>query len=206
LKEGKHPKMKNKGIKMMFVSYPDDHPADCFTMWDPQTERTHFARDVIFLQKMYFAPCIGAGEGRVRHLSNLYEHLNDENFDDEEQGEAEDDGTDEPSVVDEIDDDEVEINSETSGDDYKDGEGKINNTNNNTSVVTKSGRTSVLVSRVGFDTLGNLQCPMVTLTSAEMEDYRMVERFPEAFGYGEICNGWCRTWEVDSSIPRSYMS
>jgi hypothetical protein len=37
LKEGKHPKMKNKGIKMMFVGYPDDHPADCFIMWDPQT-------------------------------------------------------------------------------------------------------------------------------------------------------------------------
>ena len=79
LKEGKHPKMKNKGIKMMFVGYPDNHPADCFTMWDPQTERTHFTRDVIFLRKLYFAPAIGAGEGRVRHLTNIYEHLNDEN-------------------------------------------------------------------------------------------------------------------------------
>ena len=95
--------MKNKGVKMMFVGYPDDHPADCFTMWDPQTERTHFTRDVIFLRKLYFAPAIGAGEGRVRHLTNMYEHLNDDENSDEEAEQEEDD---EPSLVDEIDDDD----------------------------------------------------------------------------------------------------
>ncbi|MGL5935252.1 MAG: reverse transcriptase domain-containing protein, partial [Cetobacterium sp.] len=186
MKEGKHPKMKNKGVKMMFVGYPDDHPADCFTMWDPQTERTHFTRDVIFLRKLYFAPAIGAGEGRVRHLTNIYEHLNDENSD--EEAEQEDD--DEPSLVDEIDDvdDDYGINhdnSDESSANHETREGNNNLINNDPVVVTKSGRISVPVNRVGFDTLGNLQYPMIT--NAEADYYRMVERFPGAFGHDEIC-------------------
>jgi hypothetical protein len=81
------------------------------------------------------------------------------------------------------DNDEVVINSDELSTDHEGGEGTNNLiNNNNTSVVTKSGQTSVPVNRVGFDTLGNLQYPMITLTSAETEYYKMVERFPEAFG------------------------
>lgn len=129
----------------------------------------------------------------MRKLSNLYEHLNDENSNDEEAGQEEDDKDEELSLVDEVDgndddDDEVVINSDESSTDHEAGEGTNNlMNNNNTSVVTKSEQISVPVNRVGFNTLGNLPYPMITLTSAETEYYRMVKRFPEAFGYGEIC-------------------
>jgi hypothetical protein len=56
IKEKKHPKVKNKGVTMMFVGYPDNHSADTFNMWDPVTQRTHKTHDVIFLQRMYYAP------------------------------------------------------------------------------------------------------------------------------------------------------
>jgi hypothetical protein len=118
----------------------------------------------------------------------LYEHLNDKNSNDEE---AEHEEDDEPSLVDEVDeyedDDEIVINSDKPSAHCEAGEGTNNLIDNNTSVVTKSGRISVPVNRVGFDTLGNLQYPMIALTNAETEYYRMVKRFPEAFGYGEVC-------------------
>ena len=55
-----HTKIRNKsvrkGIPCVFVGYLNDHPGDCYQMWDPVTKRVHKTRDVVFLHKMFFAP------------------------------------------------------------------------------------------------------------------------------------------------------
>jgi hypothetical protein len=38
----------------MFVGYSLDHTADCYEMWNPATSRVHQARDVIWLNRMYY--------------------------------------------------------------------------------------------------------------------------------------------------------
>ena len=38
----------------MFVGYATDHAGDCYRMWDPNTNRVHAARDVVWLKPMCF--------------------------------------------------------------------------------------------------------------------------------------------------------
>jgi hypothetical protein len=63
LKETKQHKVKNKGKTLMFVGYPDNHIANSFWMWDPDTKRPHKTSDIIFLRRMFYALGIRAGEG-----------------------------------------------------------------------------------------------------------------------------------------------
>jgi hypothetical protein len=49
-----HPKEADRGVTCFFAGYPDDHPGDCFRMWDPTTGRVHTTRDIIWLHWMYF--------------------------------------------------------------------------------------------------------------------------------------------------------
>ena len=49
-------KQVRKGVPCVFVGYLDDHPGDCYQMWDPVTKRVHKTRDVVFLHRMFFAP------------------------------------------------------------------------------------------------------------------------------------------------------
>jgi hypothetical protein len=48
------PKIGDRGIQCMFVGYYLDHTADCHKMWNPATSRVHQARDVIWLNRMYY--------------------------------------------------------------------------------------------------------------------------------------------------------
>jgi hypothetical protein len=134
LKEKKHPKVKNKGVTMMFVGYPDNHSADTFNMWDPTTQRTHKTRDVIFLNRMYYAPSpdIRAGEGPT---GNSFEALSSN--EDDEDNEAEDNADDANSVM---------SNDSGSIPDPGAGEGNI---------TTRSGRIVRNVERLTYDVRGN---------------------------------------------------
>ena len=49
-----HPKEADRGVTCFFAGYPDDHPGDCYRMWDPKTGRIHTTRDIIWLHCMYF--------------------------------------------------------------------------------------------------------------------------------------------------------
>ena len=50
-----HPKEEDCGVvTCFFAGYPDDHPADCYRMWDPKMGRVHQTRDVVWLHRMYF--------------------------------------------------------------------------------------------------------------------------------------------------------
>ena len=72
---------------MMFVGYPDDHPADTFNMWDPTTKRTHKSRDVIFLNRLFFESSdIQAGKGNNTNpfLPLSLDESDDEVADDED--------------------------------------------------------------------------------------------------------------------------
>jgi hypothetical protein len=39
----------------MFVGYSPDHNGDTLRMWDPDTKRVHLSRDIVWLNKMFFA-------------------------------------------------------------------------------------------------------------------------------------------------------
>lgn len=54
LKQKIHPKEQDKGVTCMFVGYAEDHPGDCFEMWDPITSRVHKSRDVTWLRHMFY--------------------------------------------------------------------------------------------------------------------------------------------------------
>lgn len=56
LKTSTTPKMLNKGVTAMFVGYPDNHPSDCFLMYNPVTKSEHTSRDVIWLRRMFYNP------------------------------------------------------------------------------------------------------------------------------------------------------
>jgi hypothetical protein len=49
LKEKMDPKEKNKGVMCMFVGYAEEHPGDCYEMWDPTANRVHKTRDIMWL-------------------------------------------------------------------------------------------------------------------------------------------------------------
>jgi hypothetical protein len=44
------PKIANRGIQCMFVSYAKEHTGDTYEMWNPSTGRIHVIRDVIWLK------------------------------------------------------------------------------------------------------------------------------------------------------------
>ena len=47
-------KLKDKGILMMFVGYPDNHAGDAYRMYNEKTKRIIVTRDVVWMEKMYF--------------------------------------------------------------------------------------------------------------------------------------------------------
>jgi hypothetical protein len=201
VKESKHPKVKNKGVKMMFVGYPDDHPGDCFTMWDPVTERTHCTRDVIFLGKMFFDPPVGAGEGRIRNLnknktSNRFDVL--ESSSDDSSDEDDEEEEDVPQLMKRNQAVYPDDSSDDESDDEDDeaGEGK----------TTRFGRRVMPVERVGFDRMGELRFPFMSLSKAESEYYQTAEKFPEAFGRDVCLVGAGPVLAADSSTPWSSTS
>ena len=55
LKTKTTPKMLNKGVTCMFIGYAEDHPHDCFLMWNAKTNGVHTSRDIVWLRRMYFS-------------------------------------------------------------------------------------------------------------------------------------------------------
>ena len=47
-------KLEDRGVQCMFVGYAKDHAGDVYRMWDPDTNRIHETRDIIWLRRMYF--------------------------------------------------------------------------------------------------------------------------------------------------------
>ena len=47
-------KLENRGTTCMLVGYSTMHAQDVYRMWDPNTERIHISRDIIWLKRMYF--------------------------------------------------------------------------------------------------------------------------------------------------------
>lgn len=54
-KTGMMSKLDDRGVPCMFVGYALNHAGDCYRMWDPATRRVHETRDVIWLNRMYYA-------------------------------------------------------------------------------------------------------------------------------------------------------
>ena len=48
------PKSYDKGVLCVFVGYADEHPSDCYRMWNPETNGIHVTRDVTWLKRMYY--------------------------------------------------------------------------------------------------------------------------------------------------------
>ena len=48
------PKLADRGVPCMFVGYALNHPGDCYRMWNPETNRVHETRDVIWMKRMFF--------------------------------------------------------------------------------------------------------------------------------------------------------
>jgi hypothetical protein len=49
------PKIYDRGKVCMFVGYSPNHNGDTLRMWDPDTKRVHLSRDIVWLNKMFFA-------------------------------------------------------------------------------------------------------------------------------------------------------
>ena len=59
------PKLADKGVQCMFVGYAHKHGGDVYRMWNPNTNRVHISRDVIWLKRMYFKPMQDSDEDDV---------------------------------------------------------------------------------------------------------------------------------------------
>lgn len=44
----------NKGVQCMFVGYAKYHAGDVYIMYDPESNRGHITRDVIWLHRMFY--------------------------------------------------------------------------------------------------------------------------------------------------------
>ena len=49
VKIGKNGKIGDHGITMIFVGYSENHPYDCYRMYNPETSYVHNTRDIIWL-------------------------------------------------------------------------------------------------------------------------------------------------------------
>ena len=49
------PKVSARGQTCMFVCYAKDHAKDCYVMFNPQTLKTIYSRDVLWLNRIYFS-------------------------------------------------------------------------------------------------------------------------------------------------------
>jgi hypothetical protein len=56
IKSDKTPKLADRGVQCVFVGYALGHSGDTYRMWNPDTDRVHQTRDVIWLQQMYYKP------------------------------------------------------------------------------------------------------------------------------------------------------
>jgi hypothetical protein len=56
------PKLADRGVQCMFVSYAKDHEGDCYQMWDPKTKRVHVTRDIIWLRRMFYTKAVPEAE------------------------------------------------------------------------------------------------------------------------------------------------
>ncbi|MGL4350010.1 MAG: hypothetical protein ACRCT2_05465, partial [Plesiomonas shigelloides] len=178
LKARKHPKVVDKGQTMMFVGYPDDHPADTFNMWDPATKRTHKSRDVIFLKRLFFESSdIQAGKG---NNANPFSPLSLDESDDEV---AEDDDAESVESV------ETVVTSVSAG--------SVESIQGQAAQVyvaaptgvTRAGRRVQPITRLTYAKKGQqmeVQQPSIGLTNAELAYYAVAQQFAESFGQ-EVC-------------------
>ena len=42
----------------MLVGYAFDHAGDVYGMWNPDTNRVLISRDIIWLKRIFFEPCV----------------------------------------------------------------------------------------------------------------------------------------------------
>ena len=81
------PKMYDRGITCMVVSYAKQHAGDTYRMWDTNTKQVHVTRYVIWLNKIsfkekptiYFNPATN-----IEKIDENEEHNNQEKVDEEE--------------------------------------------------------------------------------------------------------------------------
>ncbi len=83
-------KLKDKGILMMFVGYPDNHAGDAYRMYNEKTKRIIVSRDVVWMEKMFYGK-----EGKPQKFKLL-----DDEEEDEEQFNLDESDTDDDEVDD----------------------------------------------------------------------------------------------------------
>jgi hypothetical protein len=163
---------------MMFVGYPDDHPADTFNMWDPATKRTHKTRDVIFLNRLFFESSdIQAGKG---NNANPFSPLS---LDESDEENADDEDAESVESVESVD-------TSTSAGSVESIEGQTAQAYVAAPTgVTRAGRRVQPITRLTYFKKGQqmeVQQPSIGLTNAELAYYAVAQQFPESFGQ-EVC-------------------
>jgi hypothetical protein len=53
VKEGKHGKVLDQGVTMMFIGYNQENPENCFRMFNPESGRVTLTLDIIWLGQMH---------------------------------------------------------------------------------------------------------------------------------------------------------
>ena len=128
VKEKKNKKLGDRGTKMMFVGYPENREADSYRMWNPLTNGIVTTRDVIWMDRMFYAEALEENEYLEIpiHVSNQAEAVDEDSVG----GEA--------SIGSAIDDDAQKDDTDVSqSSESDDREGKITETSE---IRTRTGR------------------------------------------------------------------
>ena len=102
------PKILDRGVQCMFVGYALEHAGDCYRMWNPETNRVHESRDVIWLKQFYYAKPIPEQELAVELITFDYED-DLPSIENDEAGEGEEQELQEEEEVQEPEEDENEL-------------------------------------------------------------------------------------------------
>ncbi len=117
--KNKRAKLENRGEKMIFMGYAEDHDGDVFRFWNPKTRRIIISRDVRWTNVIVnHTKPINSRKLVLKSLSTIEEESSD--FTEESDKESEDDNVDENSDSEEEDIDHpeptIEETEETVGD------------------------------------------------------------------------------------------
>jgi len=121
-------KIEDRGVHCMMIGYAPNHAGDCYKMWNPRTGRVHETRDIIWLHRMFYQTPVNPKDMVIGpSVDFLIEEIGESN----EVGESNetDERVETPNVETE---DQSEMNNETT---------------DQWTTVTRSGRASVMPER-----------------------------------------------------------
>ena len=179
-------KLADRGVQCMMVGYALQHTGDTYRMWDPNTNRIHTTRDIIWLKRMFYPKIIRpevstgvdneAGEGLEVRIESSGEGVESNDKDDSEEANNENEDANENTVYESGIEPEAQEAESTEVDDDEEAVEPLDEA---APVVTRSGRIVRPPSRYKEDLGAIAMSYEIGLTDAEREYYTTMKEIGE---------------------------